>query len=206
MNEPSLSELLDGPVLTVRIGGGDYRFSELPIASMVALEEWIKVNSPHPIDAIRSHLDGLSSEERQSLLESARKDANDWPPRIGTQAGSRVLMGGGDLGQIEVLYHGLLVHHKDATREHARGLHRWLERAMRREVAADPDGESPTVRRIYAAIFGMLDERGEPISGLPKGEPAGRNGVSGGTSSFVAASSGSACGSGNTLVIPSRSS
>jgi hypothetical protein len=188
MTEPSLAELLDGPTFTLRIGGADYRFGEIPVPSMLALEEWIKANSPHPIQAIKPYLDGLPPEERQSLLENARKDAKDWPPRVGTQAGSRVLMSSGDLGQIEVLYYGLLVHHKEATREHARGLHCWLERAMRREIAADPDGESPTVRRIYAAIFGMLDEQGEPISGPPKGEQTARNGESDGVSCSAAAS------------------
>jgi len=203
MNEPSLSELLDGPTLTIRIGGQDYRFSEISVTSKMALEEWIKANSPHPIQAIKPHLDGLPPEERRELLENARKDAKDWPPRIGTQAGSKVLMGSGDMGQIEVLYHGLQVRYPNATREHARGLHCWLERALRREIADDPNGESPTIRRIYAAIFGMLDEQGEPVAGLPKGETTAPNVASGGISYSAPVSNGSGCGSGSIPATPS---
>jgi hypothetical protein len=231
MTEPSLAELLDGPTFTVRVGGRDYGFSEVPVSSLLAMEEWIRANTPHPIESIKPHLAGLEPAERQQLLERARQDALEWPPRIGTSAGAAALLGSGDMGQIETLYHGLLVHHPGATRDHARGLYRKLKQAMKREIAdsiaatkqasaeadkaeadaeASPgdvekaerackarekaevvramDGESTTVKRIFAAIFGMLDEQGEPQVGLPKGEQTARNGASDGISSFAAAS------------------
>jgi hypothetical protein len=189
MSEPSLAELLDGPTFTVRVGGRDYGFSEVPVSSLLALEGWIRENTPHPIESIKPYLAGLEPGDRQRLLEDARRDAAHWPPRIGTSAGAAALLGSGDMGQIETLYHGLLVHHPGATRDHARGLYRKLKQAMRREVAASEDGESPTVRRIFAAIFGMLDEQGEPAIALPKGGTAAPNGASGGTSSSAPASS-----------------
>ena len=206
MSTPSLSELLDGQTFTVRIGGRDYGFSEVPVSSLLALEEWIRANTPHPIESIKPHLAGLEPEERRRLLEDARQDALSWPPRIGTSAGAAALLGSGDMGQIETLYYGLLVHHPDATRDHARGLYRKLKLAMRREVAKAPDGESPTVRRLYAAIFGMLDEEGEPAAAIPKEGTAGRNGACGGIYSSGAASNGSACASGSTVATPSRNS
>jgi hypothetical protein len=186
MTEPSLAELLDGPTFTARIGGRDYAFSEVPVSSLLALEAWIRENTPHPIESIKPHLDGLTAAERRRLLEKARQDAKDWPPRIGTQAGAAALLGSGDMGQIETLYHGLLVHHPKATREHARGLYRKLGREVKREVRSGD--ESPIVRKIYAAIFGMLDEEGEPRGGLPKGEAA-PNGASAGIACSGAANS-----------------
>lgn len=188
MIDPSLSELLDGPTFSVRVGGRDYGFSEVPVSSLLALETWIRENTPHPIESIKPYLAGLEPEDRKQLLERARQDALEWPPRIGTSAGARALLGSGDMGQIETLYHGLLVHHPGATRDHARGLYRKLKQAMKREIATSEDGESPTVRRIFAAIFGMLDEQGEPAIALPKGEQQARNGAYGGASSFVDAS------------------
>lgn len=190
MTESSLAELLDGPTFTVRVGGRDYGFSEVPVSSLLALETWIRENTPHPIESVKPYLSGLDPADRRELLEQARQDARNWPPRIGTSAGAAALLGSGDMGQIETLYHGLLVHHPGATRDHARGLYRKLRQAMKREVAESEDGESPTVRRIYAAIFGMLDEQGEPAAGIPKGETTARNGASAGASSFAAANSG----------------
>ena len=87
-----LSQLTDEPELTIAIGGREYQFSELPIAALARLQEWIKREHPHPIEAIKPHLDGLGPEERRYLLDQARLEARSWPPEIGTPEGAEALL------------------------------------------------------------------------------------------------------------------
>jgi len=167
-----LTELLDGPTVVVKIGGMEFRFSEVPISALEEMQRWINREHPHPLDAVKPHLEGLTPEDRQYLLEKARQDARDWPPKVGTTEGAAALMGH-ELGQVNVLRHGLQVHHAGATDDDALKVYRALKRQTAREIRNSEGGESPSVRRIYAAIFGTLDDtEDEPANGHPKGRPA----------------------------------
>lgn len=179
-----LSGLLDsGPELVEVIGGMEFRFSELPLAALARLQSWIRANSPHPIDSLKPHLEGLPESDRQGLLEKARREAMDWPPQIGTPEGAMALLGT-EAGQVEALWEGLRVHHESATRDDA-----WrIYRALKREVARDArrGGETSRVKRIYATLFGTADAMDDDGHGLPKGPAAAA--VSNGRSSPAAAS------------------
>lgn len=145
---------------TVRIDGRDYQFSELPIASLADLQDWIRARTPHPIDAIKPHLDGLTADERMTLLREARDDARRWPPIVGTPDGAAALMSSQD-GQIETIYVGLRVHQPETTRDEARRLYRAMLR----------DRDDQAVARIVAVMFGypFVDD---PPEGGPKKDDA----------------------------------
>lgn len=167
-----LSELLDGPVVTEEIGGIKFRFSEVPISAMLAMQGWIRENCPHPLESIRPHLEGMPPAIATELAENARQEARDWPPKVGTGEGAAVLMGS-EAGQVIVLMHGLNVHHPGATLDDAWKVYRAMKRSAAKEIRKSSTGESPTIRRIYAAIFGTLDEtEDEPANGVPKGRAA----------------------------------
>ena len=83
-----LTTLTGSPELTVPIGGRVYAFSELPIDALAKLQAFIRANTPNPLDLVKPHLDGLSTADRQHVLEQARLDAKNWPPQVGTSAGA----------------------------------------------------------------------------------------------------------------------
>jgi hypothetical protein len=156
-----LDQLDDRPELTVRIGGEDYHFSEVPIAALAGLQSWIRAHVPHPLDAIKGHLDGLAAEDRRELLESARREARQWPPQAGTAAGTAALLAT-EAGQVEALRAGLAVHRPGTTADDARRIYRTLTRAAARSAAAArragrPADEDGDARRIFSVIFGMGD-------------------------------------------------
>jgi hypothetical protein len=153
-----LTEHLDFPSLSIDLGGKSYSFGELPLESLARLQQWIRANCLHPIDAIKAHLDGLPDTDRQRLLESARVEARTWPPQIGTQAGALALLGS-EAGQVEALYEGLLVHQPAITRPQALRVFRQLGKNL-----AKGDGEK-TIQRIFAVMFGL----GDPDDDRPKG-------------------------------------
>lgn len=173
-----LTHLNDRPELAVAIGGREYRFSEVPIGRLADLQDFLRRTLPHPIDAIKPHLDGLAAADRQSLLEAARREGRSWPPQAGTAAGTAALLAT-EAGQVEALFAGLSVHHaglsredaarlyhqlgRDAARAQARAarLHRQACAAARREGRPAPDppaaDEDGAARRIFSVIFGMGD-------------------------------------------------
>lgn len=160
-----LSTLNGRSELTVRIDGRDYQFAELPIASLADLQDWIRARTPHPIDAIKPHLDGLTAEERMTLLREARDDAKRWPPIVGTPDGASVLMSTQD-GQIETIYVGLRVLQPETTRDEARRLYRAMLR----------DRDDQAVARIVSVMFGypLADDASE--GGPKKGaDPTNRS-------------------------------
>lgn len=158
----TLTELDDRPELTVAIGGRDYRFSELPIGQIAALDEYLKRTVPHPVQAIRPHLAGLPPEDRQALLENARQQArSSWPPRADTAAGKAVLLSE-EPGQLEAFAVGLSIHHPELSRDDCRKVFGALQRqavraaaAARKRGVAD-DGEGP-IKRIFSVMFGFGD-------------------------------------------------
>jgi hypothetical protein len=156
-----LTTLNDRPELTVRVGGAEYHFSELPIGRLADLQDFLRRTVPHPIDALKGHLDGLDPADRQALLSEARREARSWPPAAGTAAGTAALLAT-EAGQVEALFAGLSVHHPGATRADAGRLYRRLTRdaaaaaarARREGRPADEDGDA---RRIFSVIFGLGD-------------------------------------------------
>ena len=89
----SLAELTDQPELTVSIGGTEYHFSELTLECKGKLQAFIKSKVPHPVEAIKPHLEGLSQEDRRYLISQAREDAQSWPPDVESVKGKTALLG-----------------------------------------------------------------------------------------------------------------
>lgn len=190
MDLPQLVD--DAAELIETIGGAQVRFSEITIGQDAQLQEWLTAHVPHPVEALKPRLEGLSADDRQYLLEQARQDARDWPPRVGTAAAAEALLGSPD-GQVEALYQGLRVHYPDASREYAARLYRALKKESARSAAAakrdgrTDDGQAK-VQRIFACLFGMSST--EEDRGLPKGPAARDQAASTGTFSSVRPNSG----------------
>lgn len=152
--------MTDEPELTVTIGGRPYQFSELPVAALGRLQTWLRANTPHPVDSLRGHLDGLPDHVAVAMGEAARKEAKSWPPQVGTAAGSVALLST-EPGQVETLYEGLCVH-QVTTRESAREVYRAIQKQAARDAKAALragrvyDGEG-TVQRIFGVLFGLDD-------------------------------------------------
>jgi hypothetical protein len=195
----NLVTALDQPELEISIGGRIYYFSELPLACRARLQSWIQSKTPHPMEAVKAHVEGLDTDDRQYLLNEARKEAQDWPPDIGSPRG-KILLLGTDAGQAETLYVGLTVHQPDMTREAAHKLFRALEReAAYERRRAKSEGREPAgenaIQRIYACMFGLILPSDE--EGLPKKDQAPTtNGASTGDLSFVDVNKSSECASG----------
>jgi hypothetical protein len=148
MSNPSLPQLTDEPPeITVEVAGKEYGFSELPLADLAKLQGWIEKTYPHPVQAIRPHMEGLPAEDRHYLLEQARQSAPMWPPEVGTKDGSRLIMSS-PAGQVEALFYALNLHHPGTTREDAERFYR----AFRRESTRRRD--KFTVMLVFATIFG----------------------------------------------------
>lgn len=176
-----LSELTDRPELTVSIGGRAYHFSEAPIDRLADCQDYLRRTVPHPVQAIRPHLEGLKAEDRQALLENARREARDWPPQAGTSAGMLALCGT-EGGQLAALAAGLSVHHAGLSPADVKRIYRELQREALREArrrrkargdapAGDDDGEG-LVKRIFSVIFGFGDpdlEADDDRAVLPEG-------------------------------------
>jgi len=166
-----LSQLTDEAYEYVEtIGGMTFRFSELPLAALARLQSWLRDNVPHPIEAIAPHLGGLTEEERREMLEAARIEAREWPPKIGGTVAALALLGS-ELGQIEVFYEGLLVHHPDATREDAFRLYRIFRHETARDIEVGK-AEAARVRKLFGTLFGAEDFGAEAGNSHPKGEAA----------------------------------
>lgn len=161
-----LTKLTDRPELTVAIDGRDYHFSEVPIARLSDLQDYIRKAVPHPLEALKGHLDGFGDRDRDRLLDEARAAAAKWPPQAGTAEGAAALLSN-EAGQRTALGVGLSVHHPETSAEDVDRLFRWLRKdTLRRAKAArkagrKDDGEA-VVGRIFAVIFG-LDPDAEPL-------------------------------------------
>lgn len=159
-----LTKLIDAvPELRERIGGIDVVFSEITIEGLARLQSWIKDEVPHPLEALRDHLEHLPPAIAADLAERARHESMNWPPEIGTAEGATALLGSTN-GQIHAFYEGLRVHHPDATIVDAARLYK----VLKREVARSKDKRR--VRRIYATIFGTdTADEDEAVSALKNG-------------------------------------
>lgn len=167
-----LVELDDRVELTATIGGRAYRFGEVPVEKLADLDEFLRRTVPHPVQAIQPHLKGLADKDRAALLENARQEARDWPPRAGTSAGMAALMRT-EPGQLEALAAGLSVHHPELSREQVAAVYRRLQRRAVRDASAarrrgeDYDGEG-LVRRIFSVICGFGDPAASDEEPLPE--------------------------------------
>ena len=163
-----LAQHTDRPELTVEIGGQSYDFGEILIGQRADLEAWIAKNIPHPLQALKGVLDGLPKEVAAQVAENARQEAKDWPPKIGTSAGSAALLSK-EPGQILALYVGLQKFHPGTTAEQADRLYRQLSkelaRASRKFRGNIPETEQ-TVKRIFSVMFGM----GDSVDESPKAQ------------------------------------
>lgn len=166
---PDLTQLTDQPELSVPIGGRRYLFSELPLSALARLQTWVNDHTPHPVDSLRGHLDGLPDHVAVAMGEAARNESKAWPPQVGTSAGAIALLST-EPGQIQTLFEGLAAHEPGVTLDDAYRVYRGLRREAAREVKAAKragrkcDGEG-TVQRVFAVLFG-LDDGDES---LPKG-------------------------------------
>lgn len=152
-----LTQLTGKPELTVTISEKEYHFSEFTIDALAELQSWVRKHTPHPIDEIKEHLDGLPAEDRRYLLDKARADAKDWPPKVGTPAGALALLGSPE-GQIETIYRGLLTHQPHTTIDDARAIYRTL-------VKAKAEG---TITKVVGVLFGLDPDDAGATPG-PKG-------------------------------------
>ena len=155
----NLMQHADKPELTVTIGGQPYDFGEIPIEALAELQEWIRKNIPHPLEAIKPHLKGLPTDVAIGLTDRAREEAKDWPPEIGTAAGSAALLSK-ESGQILALRVGLQKFHPEvdgAGQPNCTGSSaRTLRRQPGRPVASSSRA-SAIVTRIFSVLFGMGD-------------------------------------------------
>jgi hypothetical protein len=155
-----LAQLTNQPTV-IKIGGGDYLFSEIPFAGLGELQQWLKDNTPHPLRSLAGQLDGFGDDDRAELLRQAREDAKRWPPQIGTAAGTAALLNT-EAGQVKALEVALGVH-QAATPELARKLYKSLQseavKLARKKSKDGVDGEAK-ISRIFAIAFGM-EEDGE---------------------------------------------
>lgn len=160
--DPTLDRLAGQPELSLEINGRRYHFSELPIESLARLQSWVKDHVPNPLEAVKPLLGGLPAEDRQYLLDQARRDALGWPPVIGTAAGAAALLST-EPGQIEALHVGLAVHQPETTPEEARRIFRVLSKDARKEAkrakrdGRNYDGEG-SARDIFAVLFGLASD------------------------------------------------
>jgi hypothetical protein len=189
------------PEITERIGGLEFKFSELPFTAMLRLQSWIRANTPHPVESIAGHLDGLADADRIRMLDKAQELAMHWPPEIGTLDGAQALLGS-EAGQVEAFREGLSVHHGDVSTDEAWRIYRTLKRDIARDTrkggwAAQKAGDR--VRRIYGVLFGSDDDG----RGLPK-DPAAAD-ASDGMYLSAAANGNSGCASGSGAATPSVS-
>ena len=171
-----LTKLTGYPELVVEVDGEAYGFSELPIDKIARLQSYLNQITPHPLDSLKGRLDGLTSEDRQFLLERARKDSLAWPPRIGTAEGAAALLGHAE-GQLEAFFVGVSIHQSSTTRDEAAKLLKRLGRQA---------GGEGLATRIFKVLFGLDpndDPETPPNRGGPRPTPASTGGSSSGARS-----------------------
>lgn len=138
-----LTQLTGAPELVVTIAGEEYGFSELTLDALGRLQSWIRAHTPDPWEDAKRRVRGLPDAVAASILDSARKEALKWPPKVKTPDGTRVLLAD-DEGQVEVFFEALRVHRPGTTREEAREICHALNR--------EPGGED-AVDRIFRVLF-----------------------------------------------------
>lgn len=145
---PTLDTLTVAPSIVVVVEGRSYRFSELSMAALGRLQSVIKRIKPHPLDAVRPHLDGLPADIQARLIERALESAGDWPPRVGSAEGLHVLLHDPD-GLVAALHEGLAASYPEATTDDAYRIMLALQRDAKARAGAEDK-----VERIFGCLFG----------------------------------------------------
>jgi hypothetical protein len=128
-----------------------------PVSRRTRIDGHDRGQNPHPIDRLKPHLAGLSEDQQDKLLERARVDGLNWPPKVGTEQGALALLGT-EAGQVFTLYQALLIHQPHTTPVEARKLYRQLKKAGKTRGDV-------TVTRIFGTAFALdLDD----AAALPK--------------------------------------
>jgi hypothetical protein len=154
-----LARLTNQPT-KVTIGGRKYGFSEIPLAGLGELQQWLKEHVPRPLDAIKGRLEGFNERERAELLRQAREEDKAWPPQMGSAAAAGVLLSS-EAGQIQALWVALRVHQPETTLEQAHTVYRKLQReaaAVARKRRGDGSDAEATATKVFSIAFGMDDE------------------------------------------------
>ena len=188
-NEPlGLDQLTDQPEYTATIGGQEYGFSELTLESKGRLQAWIRKNLPDPMEQVKTILDGLTQEDRNHLLNEARKERKDWPPDLSTNAG-RVAILSTDAGQAELFFEAFRAHYPEITRPGAYRVMRSLKKEIENEKEQDRKaGRKPKrlskADRIIAVLLAVaLPDEDDVEPAFPKDlELQRKNGLSTGSS------------------------
>jgi hypothetical protein len=124
----------------VEIGGRSLRFSEFTLEALARLQGWIKDNHPSPLKAIQGQLEGFAPDEREAILQGARRDMQSWPPSPGSADFSRLLFDRRE-GHLAFLAEALKVHQPDEPT-----LAEWVYQRIKNDA-----GKSKEVARI---VFG----------------------------------------------------
>ena len=191
-----LVEHADKPELTIRSGGKEYNCGAIWQKERAELDAWLMKRVPHPLDAIKNHLEGLPASVVTDLTRAARQDAKHWPPQVGTAEGTEALLSTPG-GQIEMLRVALQKFHSGATEVDAERLFHamnqesfYLKRQAKLEGRAD-DSALPAIRILCTLRWAWATPRRELTDPKANGEPAKIAATAGGsrtTSSTVAAS------------------
>lgn len=100
---------------SLTLGGLPYKVRRLRLSDMARLEAWLKRTVPHPVDAVKPHLEGLAPSERELLVQNADRLARYWPPEYGSAAANAHFATAD--GVVELLTVGLQVCQPSITRE-----------------------------------------------------------------------------------------
>lgn len=162
--------------VAIKVDGRDVRLGEITLEAQARLQAWIRANVPHPVAAVKHHLDGLSPEDRAVVLSTAAREAPHWPPKVGTPEGARALLGDAR-GQALVMLEGLRAADPAATPEQAE----WLARRLNRTRGAKLSG------RVLSIIFGtdLDDPEADPETDGDSEASGPKGGDAGGTSDTV---------------------
>jgi hypothetical protein len=173
MNRPTLDKLTDHAAVDIEIGGRPYTFRELSVDALGRLQADIKRLCPSPVARIMPQLEGLPPRDRDKMLEFAYREAQAWPPVVGTAEGAAALLST-EPGQVAVLHEGLKASDPDTTLDEAAAVYRQLRRDAARQAKAARaagrryDGEG-VAKRIFGVLFDVEDSGDES----PKGQGPG---------------------------------
>jgi hypothetical protein len=84
-----LTRIIPQPV-EMEVGGKVLKFAQLRIGEIACIQAWLD-SLPNPLEQIKPSLEGLSPDERKSLLMEAQKEFRNWPPQYGTQRGLELI-------------------------------------------------------------------------------------------------------------------
>jgi hypothetical protein len=154
----TIDQLSGQPELTETIAGHQYHFSALTVDALARLQAWMRDNIPDPMESVKPALEGLAPEDRQYLLNEARKERLSWPPDIMSHKGKIALMSS-DSGTQELFLECVHVHHPEITREGSYKIY-WA-------LVKEPNFKRKILKIIGLALHLQIPDEGEEPS-FPK--------------------------------------